>query len=161
MRVGCQAARCYQPDSRERSCPRLADSGSAAFRLRARIKALLQSSGSSGQRTSKLVARRAVEDENARRKPAWQLRPSWFVRDGGLARAPGAVEADALMQQSYHCSEVVLRAGQAPGQALDTSVTECIKHGISVLISSGPVLPVVAPCSTIPSSESGRRWARR
>jgi len=83
------------------------------------------------------VARRAVEDENARWKPAWRPRPSWFVRAGGPVKAPITVEADALMRLGAHRSEVALRARQVPGQALDTFMTESIhrggQYGISVL----------------------------
>jgi len=75
------------------------------------------------------------------------------VRAGGPAKAPIAVEADTLMRLGDHRSEVALRARQVPGQALDTFMTESIhrgvQYGISVLTSSRPALPAVAPCSTV------------
>jgi len=75
------------------------------------------------------------------------------VRAGGPAKALIAVEADTLMRLGDHRSEVALRARQVHGQALDTSMTESIHrgvhYGISVLTSSGPALPAVAPCSTV------------
>jgi hypothetical protein len=47
---------------------------------------------------------------------------------GRRAKKPIAVQADALMRLGSHRSEVELPLCQTPGQALDTFVTESLRH---------------------------------